>query len=64
MAYETFNEDTIVDIKPYVPQNWHPDYRFNRFVTNIFIKKYFLINHFNIFLYLNILYIKYFLNNY
>jgi len=25
----------LVYVKPYIPQNWHPDYRFNRFVTTI-----------------------------
>ena len=35
MVYETFVEDTIVDVKPYIPRNWHPDYLYNQFVTGI-----------------------------
>jgi hypothetical protein len=33
MAYETFAADTIVDIKPYTPHNWLPDYRTTAFAV-------------------------------
>jgi hypothetical protein len=33
IAYETFAADTIVDIKPYTPHNWLPDYRTTAFAV-------------------------------
>lgn len=33
MAYDDFTEDTIVDIAPYVPRNWSPDYGCIRFTS-------------------------------
>jgi hypothetical protein len=31
ITVENFLGDTVVDVKPYVPVNWHPDYRYARF---------------------------------
>ncbi|MBN2035651.1 MAG: hypothetical protein JW768_02800 [Chitinispirillaceae bacterium] len=33
LAYEHFIEDTVVDIAPYTPRNWSPDYSSVRFAT-------------------------------
>jgi hypothetical protein len=34
MAYETFHqEDSIVDVSPFTPVSWHPDYGFGEFVS-------------------------------
>lgn len=31
ITVEDFRKDSLVDVKPYVSENWHPDYSFNRF---------------------------------
>jgi hypothetical protein len=31
LAFEDFKEDTIVDVKPYTPANFHPNYTINQF---------------------------------
>jgi hypothetical protein len=34
MAYETFHkEDSLVDVSPFTPVSWHPDYGFGEFVS-------------------------------
>jgi hypothetical protein len=34
LAYETFEEeDSLVDVSPFTPVSWHPDYRYSEFAT-------------------------------